>query len=260
MLNVSFSYAELEYFLLILTRVTCLIFIAPPFSIRGVPNRVKIGLGFFISLLLYHAVTPHTAVEYTTVWQYAVIVMKEAVTGLFIGYGASICYSIVIFAGRMVDMDIALSMVNQMDPTTKEFASISGVYYQYMVMLMLLITGMHRFLIQALAETFVLIPINGATFQMNNLVATMTQFMTDYIVISFRICLPVFIVIALLNAILGVLAKVSPQMNMFAIGVQLKILVGFSVLLITTIMLPSVANFIFEEIKKMTSAFVGGML
>lgn len=260
MLDVSFSYAELEYFLLIFTRITCFIYIAPFFGMRGVPNRVKIGLGFFISLLLYHAITPHVPVAYTTVWQYAVIVMKEAVTGLFIGFGASICNSIVIFAGRMVDMDIALSMVNQLDPTTKENASISGIYYQYTVLLMLLISGMHRYLIRALADTFTLIPINGAVFRTESLLASMIQFMSEYIVIAFRICLPIFIVIALLNAILGVLAKVSPQMNMFAIGVQLKILVGFAVLLVTTIMLPSVANFIFEEVKKMTSAFVGGML
>lgn len=260
MIDVSFSIAELEYFLLIFTRVTCFLFIAPFFSMRGVPNRVKIGFGFFISLLLYHAISPHEALVYTTVWQYALIVMKEAVTGLFIGFGASITNSIVLFAGRMVDMDIALSMVNQMDPTTKENATVTGLYYQYTVLLMLLITGMHRYLIQALADTFQLIPVNGAVFHMQRIFASMVQFMSDYIVLSFRICLPVFVVITLLNAILGILAKVSPQMNMFAVGIQLKILVGFMVLFVTTLMLPGVANVVYEEIKKMTSAFVGGML
>ncbi|MBQ8591459.1 MAG: flagellar biosynthetic protein FliR [Lachnospiraceae bacterium] len=260
MLDVSFSYAEFEYFLLIFTRVTCFIYIVPFFSMRGVPNRVKIGLGFFMSLLLYHAITPHTAVEYTTVWQYAVIVMREAVTGLFIGFGASICNSIVLFAGRIVDMDIALSMVNQMDPTTNENASVSGVYYQYMITLMLFITGMHRYLIRALADTFYLIPVNGAVFHTESLLTSMLQFMSEYIIIGFRICLPVFIVITLLNAVLGILAKVSPQMNMFAVGIQLKLMVGFLILMLTTVMLPSVANYIYEEVKKMTSAFVGGML
>lgn len=260
MVDVAFSIAEMEYFLLIFTRITMFLFIAPFFSMRGVPNRVKIGLGFFISLLLYHTITPHEALAYTTVWQYALIVMKEAVTGLLIGYGATICNSIVLFAGRMVDMDIALSMVNQLDPTTNENASITGVYYQYTVLLMLLITGMHRYLIRALADAFSLIPINGAVFHMQNLLTTMMKFMSEYIVLAFRICLPIFIVITLLNAILGILAKVSPQMNMFAVGIQLKILVGFAILFVTTIMLPGVANVIYEEVKRMTSAFVGGML
>ncbi len=260
MLDYSFSMADLEYFLLILTRVTSFIFIVPFFSMRSVPRRVRIGLGFFISLLLYYSVTPHVQLEYTTVWQYAVIVMKEALTGLFLGYGAVICNSIVLFAGRMIDMDIALSMVSQFDPSTNEEASISGMYYQYIVLLILFVTGMHRYLISALADAYRLIPVNGAVFHTDNITASMVQFMSEYIVLGFRVALPVFVVITLLNAVLGIMAKVSPQMNMFAIGIQLKLLAGFAVLLVTTLMLPGVANIVYEEVKKMTSAFVGGML
>lgn len=54
----------------------------------------------------------------------------------------------------------------------------------------------------------------------------MIEFMNDYIMIGFRIVLPIFCATLLLNAILGVLAKVSPQMNMFAVGIQLKVLTG----------------------------------
>ena len=88
----------------------------------------------------------------------------------------------------------------------------------------------------------------------------MVKFLGDYIVIGFRICLPVFCVILLLNAILGVLAKVSPQMNMFAVGIQLKILVGLSVLLLSASMLPDAANFIFMQMKEIITAIVGGMM
>ena len=66
----------------------------------------------------------------------------------------------------------------------------------------------------------------------------MISFMVNYIVIGFRICLPIFCVILLLNAVLGILAKVSPQMNMFAVGIQLKILVGLAVLFFSASMLP----------------------
>lgn len=53
----------------------------------------------------------------------------------------------------------------------------------------------------------------------------------------------------ILNCILGIMAKVSPQMNMFAVGMQMKIMVGFVVLFLTVSLLPSVANFIFTEMK-----------
>ena len=79
-------------------------------------------------------------------------------------------------------------------------------------------------------------------------------------IIGMRICLPVFCTVMLLNAILGVLAKVSPQMNMFAVGIQLKVLTGLTVLFLTVGMLPDAANLIFTQMKRMVVAFVEGMM
>ena len=259
MVDYSFSYADLEYFLLIFTRITCFIFIAPFFGMNNTPKRVKIGLGFFVSLLVFSVMTPHETIEYQSVLEYAVIVMKEAVTGFIIGFGANLCNSIISFAGHLIDMETGLSMAMLMDPTTKESTSISGVFYQYVMMLMLIVSGMYQYLLQALVDTFTLIPVN-AVFRTDSLMLSMVGFMGDYIVIGFRICLPVFAVMLMLNAILGVLAKVSPQLNMFAVGIQIKILTGLSVLFLTVGMLPSASNFIFEQMKRMIVSFVEGMM
>lgn len=78
-------------------------------------------------------------------------------------------------------------------------------------------------------------------------------------IIGSWICLPVFTVMILLNAILGVLAKVSPQLNMFAVGIQLKILVGLSVLFLSMAMLPEAAGFVFDQMKKVMVSFVEAM-
>ncbi|MBO5093523.1 MAG: flagellar biosynthetic protein FliR [Lachnospiraceae bacterium] len=260
MIDYSFSLEELEYFLLILVRMTSFIFAAPFFGMNNTPARVKIGLGFFISLLLYHTTVPHSALSYQTVWGYSAIVMKEVLTGLFIGFGAQICTTVVTFAGMVIDMNIGLSMVSLMDPATRQNTSISGMYLQYTTMLMLIVSGMHRFLLTAFADTYRLIPINGAVFQEDALVGSMIKFLSEYIIIGFRICLPVFAVIMILNAVLGILAKVAPQMNMFAVGIQLKILVGLMTLFFTVAMLPGAADFIFQEMKVMVTRFVEGMM
>ena len=236
------------------------IYLAPFYSMKGVPNQVKIGLSFFVSVLLFHITQPHEALVYQTVWGYAMIVAKEALTGLLIGFSVSICTSIVSFSGRIIDMETGLSMANLMDPTTKEMSSMTGVFYQYVVTLILLVSGMHRYLIQALAETFILIPVNGTVFHTDKLMEAMLTFLADYITIGFRICLPVFAAMLLLNAVLGIMAKVSPQMNMFAVGLQLKVLVGLCILFITTGMLPGVADFIYTEMKQMMVLFVESMM
>lgn len=260
MINYSFTIYDLEYFLLILTRVSGFVFVAPFFSLQNTPRNVRIVLSVLTSALLYQTLTPAPAVEYSTLLEYAVIVIKEAMAGLLLGFAATICNSIVSFAGAVADMEIGLSMMTLMDPTTRNTTSITGVLYQYAMMLMLVATGMYRYLFGALADSFTLIPVNGAIFRGDSLVNSMIEFMTDYIVIGFRIVLPIFCVMVLLNAILGILAKVSPQMNMFAVGIQMKVLVGLSVIFFTASMLPATADFIFREMQQLMVSFVEDML
>ncbi|MBO5209191.1 MAG: flagellar biosynthetic protein FliR [Lachnospiraceae bacterium] len=259
MIDISFTYAELEYFLLILVRVSCFVFVAPFFSMNNTPRQIRIGLSIFLSYLLFLSLDRNEVV-YDSVVEYAVIVMKEAVTGFLIGWGAQLCTTIAAFAGSIVDMETGLSMVSLMDPATKETATFTGVFYQYMFTLFLIITGMYQYLLQALIDTFTLIPVNGAVFRTDALLESMIRFMSDYVIIGFRICLPIFCVMLLLNCTLGVLAKVSPQMNMFAVGMQMKILIGLIVMFLTVRMLPDAANFIFDEMKRMIVSFVEGMM
>lgn len=259
MLDIAFSYADLEYFLLIIVRVTCFIYIAPFFSMSNTPNRVKIGFGILLSVLVYGSMT-RPEVVYDTLTEYAIIVMKEALTGFLVGFGASLCTSIAMFTGHMIDTEIGFGMVNVFDVTTRQNMSITGQLYQYIFTLMLIVSGMYRYLLSALIDTFTLIPINQAVIRPERMITTFASFMVDYLVIGFRICLPVFCTILLLNCVLGILAKIAPQMNMFAVGMQLKVLTGLTVLFFTAFLLPGAADFIFNEMKQMVVSFVEGMM
>lgn len=260
MINYTFQFTDLEYFLLILVRISSFIFLAPFYGMKGIPRQVKIGLSFFVSVLVYVGIPVRTPLVYQTFWGYTAIVVKETLTGLILGFAVSICSSILTLAGQIIDMETGLSMANLLDPTTMQMSSITGVFYQYMVTLMLILSGMHRYVLSALVETFTLIPINGADFHSDSLLQAMITFMGDYILIGFRICLPVFAAMLMLNAILGIMAKVSPQMNMFAVGIQLKVLVGLCILFFTVGMIPGISDFIFTEMKKMMVAFVEAMM
>lgn len=260
MIDYSFSYYDLEYFLLIFTRVSCFVFIAPFFSLNNTPARVRVGISFFTSILLYQTLSPSDAVIVDSILEYSVVVIKEVFTGLIIGFGVNICTSVVNFAGHIADMETGLTMATLFDPATRQNTSISGVLYQYVFMMMLIASGMYRYLFGALADTFVLIPINGAVFNADKLLSSLIEFMSDYIIIGFRIVLPIFCVILLLNTILGVMAKVSPQMNMFAIGMQLKIIVGLSVMFLTVGMLSGASDFVFTEMQKMITNFVDALM
>ena len=176
------------------------------------------------------------------------------------GFACNICTTVVGFAGRIIDMETGLSMASLMDPTTRENMSITGMIYNYAIMLILIITGIYEYIMKALNESFQLIPIGGAVLNSDRLLDAMLKFMADYVLIAFRICLPMFAVMILLNALLGILAKVAPQMNMFAVGMQMKVLIGLSLLFLTMTMLPGISDLIYTEIKTMVVAFVEAMM
>ena len=197
--------------------------------------------------------------SYVSAVGFAVLVVKEGITGLLIGFAANICNSIVIFAGNLIDMDIGLSMATEFNPSMNSETTVTGNFYYYVVLVLLLVSDMHTYLIRAVCDSFSVVPLGGAQFQFDNMLSTMTKYMGDMFVIGFRIFLPVFACMMIMNCILGIMAKVAPQMNMFSVGIQLKIIAGFIVLFLIVYLIPNIANFIITEIKTMVVSIIDGM-
>ena len=256
MINYEVALGQLELFVLILIRLASFVYAAPFFNTANVPNRFKIGFSLALSMIVY-SLHPDMAVQYDNIIDYCIIVVQELIVGILLGAVSSFAVQIIQFSGKIIDMDIGLSMAQIYDPTTRMQVGIMGNFYYYMLMLLIL-SGMHRFLIEAIVETYNVIPIGGVKFGAG-LYTTVIQFMSDYFVIGFRIALPVFATMLLLNCILAILARIAPQMNMFVVGMQLKIFVGIFVIFFTISMLPAVSNIIFEEIKDLFSLLVRGM-
>ena len=256
-INTGITVEDIEAFLMILIRITSFVYVAPFFSMTNTPQRVKLGLSIFTALLIYSAASVEVP-EYSSVMEYAFLIIKESATGLLIGFSAFLCSSAILFAGRMIDVEIGMSMASIFDATTRTQVSVSGTLYNYLMLIFLVITDMHHFLLGALADSFQVIPIGG--IKMEGLYGTMLRFFGSYFSIGFRIVLPIFAVTLILNVILALLAKVSPQMKMFAVGIQIKVLVGLGVMFLLAGSLPSMADFIFSNMRTMVSQTIKGMM
>jgi flagellar biosynthetic protein FliR len=245
----TFALDNVEIFILILVRITGFIVTAPFFSLINVPIRVKTGLAIFMTAILFYTI-PYKSPEYAGVIGYAVIVISEALAGAIMGLFANIAYQIIAFSGQMIDMEIGFSMLNTMDPVSRVQTTITANFYGYLVLLMMMITNLHHYFLRAIIDSFQIIGlgevvINPGIYQL------MIKFITDYFIIGFRIILPVFASILVVNTILAILAKVAPNMNMFVIGVQIKIFVGLVVIALIIQLIPSVADFIFNSMTEM---------
>lgn len=258
MVNYTFSLVDFEVLILIVVRISCFVSVAPFFGTRNVPNQVKIGFSVLVAIIIFASVD-QSSLTYTGMFGYAIIVMREGITGLLMGLAANICNSIILFAGNIIDMDIGLSMAQEFDMMTNSQTTITGSLYNYFLMLMLVVTNMHHYLLRALVDSYQVIPVNAQVFDWTSLSNSMIRFMTDMFVIAFRIVLPVFACIMILNCILGIMAKVAPQMNMFAVGMQMKVLLGLVILFLTIILLPGIADMVFMEMRRMVRAMIEGM-
>lgn len=259
MVELQLTQYNVEQFLLVLVRIASFLYTAPIFSMnRTIPNKVKIGFAVLISFLLFPTI-PMDEVYYSSVIQYAAVVLKETTVGLVIGYMSNICLNILTFAGRVIDTEIGFAMVTLFDPATSEQVSITGTIYNYFIMLLLIVSNMYQYIVRAAVDSYTLIPIGGINIHLTSLYKLFMQYTTDCFVIGFRIVLPYFTVTIILNIILGILAKIAPQMNMFVIGLQLKVFSGFLVMIIVAMLLPSIANFIFEEMKTLVVAAIEAM-
>jgi flagellar biosynthetic protein FliR len=253
----SFTVEYVEYALLVLVRVSAIILVAPFFSQSNIPRKVKAGVSFFLSLVVMNLVD-YTAVSYTGMLGYSILILKEGITGLLIGLGAGICTYILSFAGHMIDMEIGFSMAMEMDPMTSVQTTITSTLFTALFMLFFLASDMHYFVIDALIDSYELIPIGEATFSAS-LYQIFVKFVTDYFVIGFRIILPVFSCILIINVVLGILAKIAPQMNMFVIGMQVKVFAGLALLFILMSLFPGIVDFLFDEMQLLTKYFMQSM-
>ena len=153
MIQYEVALEQLEIFVLILMRIASFIYVAPFFNTANVPRRTKIGLAFFVTVLVY-SIKPDMTVEYSGIIGYAVVVLQEVAVGLILGAMASFCVQIIMFAGKMIDMDTGLAMAQIMDPTTNVQVGIFGNFYYYILLLLLMVSGLYRYLISAIVETY----------------------------------------------------------------------------------------------------------
>lgn len=248
MIETSFSIYNFEFFLAVLLRIGGTVYTAPVFSSRSVPSRVRLFISIALALLVTGNLE-YTPLPYTTTIGFAVVMIKELITGMTFGMMGTMALAALSMAGQFIDREMGFSMASTFDQINGGQSTITADMYQYMVMLIMVVSGMHYFVIRAVIDSFSVIPISGAKFDANIFYQIAVSVFRDYFIIAMRISMPIFIAATLLNVILGILAKASPQLSMFSIGMQLKVLMGLGILVLTIGYMPQMTEFIYENMQ-----------
>lgn len=210
--------------LLVFVRMSALFVITPVFGRKELPAYFKIGLAFFCSYIMV-PLLGNVQVDYTNLLSFAVIVAKEFLVGIIIGYVSFLVFSALYVAGQFIDIQIGFGMVNVLDPTMNTQIPLTGNFIYILTTMLLLAMNGHHILLSALYKSYSILPINGFQFT-EALVDNMTTIFSDVFLIGFKISIPVLAAILLTEVALGILSKTVPQMNVFVVGMPLKIGLG----------------------------------
>ncbi len=228
----SFSAAQIQTFLLIFVRTTAIITLLPIFGTRDVPVRLKVGLSAFLSILLVQYTEVETGVFAGgfTIPGFMVLILREVFIGLTIGYAASLLFAAVQFAGRLIDTQMGFAMVQLVDPFTDTRTTVAGQVQVIVYSLVFLVLNCHYFMILAIQKSFELIPLLGAEFASGGIAEYMTDLTAAIFVTAIRLAAPVFSVLVLASLSLGIVARTVPQINIFFVGLPMKIMLGLGTL------------------------------
>ncbi|WP_411955462.1 flagellar biosynthetic protein FliR [Alkalibacillus sp. S2W] len=212
-------------FFLILARLTGFILFVPLFAYTTVPNRVKISLIIILSWIMYLTLdSPALVVD----GQYILLLLKELTIGIMIALVAYIIFTAVQVAGGFIDFQMGFAIANVVDPQTGAQSPIIGQYYYIIATLLLVATNAHHLLIDGIFYSYEfigfqeMIPIHTESFA-EFIMTTMSQMF----LLAFQMAIPIVGTLFLVDVALGMIARTVPQMNVFIIGLPLKILVSF---------------------------------
>ena len=257
-MDLSFDILKFEGFLLVLARIAGFFSAAPLFSNRAVNRKLRVLIACCMAIVIYTSMeTPLP--EYDTVLGYAILVVGELLVGLSIGFISNLVMLTLAMAGEFIDREIGFTMAQTFDSSLNANVTITAQIYDRMVTLIILITNLHHFIIKAMMDSFEWVPLGRFSPKPGTLLDKIVDFMAQYFSIGFRIAMPVFLAAIMLNIVLGILAKSSPQMNMFSVGMQLKVFSGLFVLSLIVMFIPNITNYLVEHMYEMVDSILEGL-
>ncbi len=223
-------------FILLLTRITALIVVAPITGHHSVPVQVKVGISLFISLVIFPFVAKQAPQVDVTLLSFFILVIQEVIFGLLIGFLIALIFAGVQYAGNMMAFNMGLYFANMFDPeSSQQIPILSSFLYLFTLLIFLAIDG-HHFALQAIHISYEAVPIGGLTFS-DLLAEKFIAMGGQMFIVAIMLAAPIIVTLFLVNVAFGILSRVVPRMNVFIVSFPMKIGMGIFVLMTTTPMM-----------------------
>ena len=216
-------------FLMIFTRVASVIVIAPIVGHQAVPIQIKVGLGLFISFILFPLLSHTMPVLDLQLGVLVLVALKEIALGVLIGYVLGLLFAGIRYGGELISFSMGISIANVFDPESSQNTPVVGEFLYLTTLLLFLVLNGHHFMLEALQASYAIVPIGAFVFS-ESLVAMLIKLTALVFIVGVKIAAPVLVACFLVNFGLSILARVMPQANIFMLAFPITIGVGLLVL------------------------------
>lgn len=243
-LNINFD--NLHLYIFVFVRMAAIILLNPAFSRQSLPAAAKTGLIGLLTIIVtpYIPVPPLT----TTMIDFLICIVKEFFIGFLLTFVFNIYYYMLMFAADIMDTQFGLSMAKMMNPQTNIQTATTGNLLNVVFMLYFFTTNSHLILINTAVGSYEAVPAGLSAIDIMGSCGFVIDLFTSVFLLALRLALPYAAAEFVLELSLGILMKLIPQIHVFVIQMQGKIILGLILLLALSI---PMTNFIDNYITKM---------
>jgi flagellar biosynthetic protein FliR len=248
----QFSQEQVAGFILVLARVSPLFILAPLFSSKLIPARargiVAVGLTIGIAPIALNAGDGQQIPM--DIWALGGLILKEMLVGMGFAFALAALFAAIQVAGSILDTLIGFAFGALVDPVTGTNGGVLNQLYALIgVMIFLAING-DAWVIQGLARSYEAIPLTEAP-DLNTLVEGAQVAFSGIFGAAIQVAAPVMLAVLLTDVAFGLISRVVPQLNVFAVGFPAKVTVG---LVLVGASLPFVAGWLGDELQQSVSS------
>lgn len=205
-------------------RVLAVFSVAPVFSMRVIPMRVKIGLAFLVAVCAQAVLTEQPIVDINGREALGATAQQVAI-GLAIGFAVRLVFSSVELAGEIIGLQMGLNFASFFDPASNAQVSAVARFFGNISMLLFIAINGHLMVVLAVVKSFERFPVTGNFLTALNQMR-LYELGASLFASALWIALPMIALLLFVNLTLGVISRVAPQMNIYAVGFPVTLTVG----------------------------------
>ena len=215
----------------IIMRMTGAVAFNPVFGHNNIPPAIRGALVIVFTIMMYMWTGGTLGEMPRSITEFAVMALKELFFGFVLGFGFQLAVMVIRYGTAIIDFTMGLSMAQVYDPTSNNQSTVSSQLYFAFMMLVFMVKDGHLRFMQIIFGSADTIPFGQVTLNLQ-LPQYIISFFCQCIIMGVQFAMPIIIIEMLIEVSVGLLMRVVPQINIFAVNFQIKIIVGLLMLLI----------------------------